>query len=181
MRAESIVHQRRSVRTDHWRGYQREKPDETHWSQFTAGRPGQRHAQPPGLCAPTQCLAVTTRLCGRNEAARTAETRVPARRHRIQPDVRTGVAESASSWRKERNLDGNQVAPGAAALECVSRGQSTHRSDRSPDARHWITAVLADVTFVDDTCFSFEADNPMSVVEKASELLQIVGETFLST
>ena len=35
--------------------------------------------------------------------------------------------------------------------------------------RHdWITATLADVTFVDDACFSFEADNPVSLVTSAT-------------
>ena len=36
---------------------------------------------------------------------------------------------------------------------------------------------MADVTFVDDACFSFEADNPVSLVHTASALLQIVDET----
>ena len=38
-------------------------------------------------------------------------------------------------------------------------------------------ATLADVTFVDDACFSFEADNPVSLVNSATMLLQIVDET----
>ena len=37
--------------------------------------------------------------------------------------------------------------------------------------------MLADVTFVDDACFSFEDDNPVSLVNSASTLLQIVDET----
>ena len=45
------------------------------------------------------------------------------------------------------------------------------------DTRNWITTTLADVTFVDDACFSFEADNPVSLVNSASTLLQIVDET----
>ena len=45
------------------------------------------------------------------------------------------------------------------------------------DTRNWITATLADVTFVDDACFSFEADNPVSLVNSATMLLQIVDET----
>ena len=46
-----------------------------------------------------------------------------------------------------------------------------------PVTRNWITTTLADVTFVDDACFSFEADNPVSLVNSASTLLQIVDET----
>ena len=45
------------------------------------------------------------------------------------------------------------------------------------DTRNWITATHADVTFVDDACFSFEADNPVSLVNSATTLLQIVDET----
>ena len=45
------------------------------------------------------------------------------------------------------------------------------------DTRNWITTTLADVTFVDDACFSFEADNLVSLVNSASTLLQIVDET----
>ena len=45
------------------------------------------------------------------------------------------------------------------------------------DTRNWITTKVADVTFVDDACFSFEADNPVSLVNAASALLQIVDET----
>ena len=45
------------------------------------------------------------------------------------------------------------------------------------DTRNWITATLADVTFVDDACFSFEADNPVSLVNSTATLLQIVDET----
>ena len=44
------------------------------------------------------------------------------------------------------------------------------------DTRNW-TTTLADVTFVDDACFSFEADNPVSLVNSAATLLQIVDET----
>ena len=50
-------------------------------------------------------------------------------------------------------------------------------ANTQPDIRQWITTVMADVTFVDDACFSFEADNPVSLVDKASELLRIVDET----
>ena len=45
------------------------------------------------------------------------------------------------------------------------------------DTRNWIAATFADVTFVDDACFSFEADNPVSLVNAATMLLQIVDET----
>ena len=45
------------------------------------------------------------------------------------------------------------------------------------DTRNWITATLADVTFVDDASFSFEADNPESLVNSATMLLQTVDET----
>ena len=45
------------------------------------------------------------------------------------------------------------------------------------DTRNWITTTLADVTFVDDACFSFEADSPVSLVNSATALLQIVDET----
>ena len=50
-------------------------------------------------------------------------------------------------------------------------------ANTQPAIRHWITTVLADVTFVDDACFSFEADNPVSLVDIANALLQIVSET----
>ena len=39
------------------------------------------------------------------------------------------------------------------------------------DTRNWITTKVADVMFVDDACFSFEADNPVSLVNTASALL----------
>ena len=45
------------------------------------------------------------------------------------------------------------------------------------DTRNWITTTLADVKFVDDACFSFEANNPVSLVNSATMLLQIVDET----
>ena len=44
------------------------------------------------------------------------------------------------------------------------------------DTRNWITTTLADVTFVDGACFSFEAGNPVSLVNSATTLLQIVDE-----
>ena len=44
------------------------------------------------------------------------------------------------------------------------------------DTRNWITTTLADVTFVDDACFSFEAD-PVSLVNSATTMLQIVDES----
>ena len=47
---------------------------------------------------------------------------------------------------------------------------------KRPDSNHWNDTVLADVTFVDDACFSFEANNPAALVCKASDLLQIVDE-----
>ena len=63
------------------------------------------------------------------------------------------------------------------------RKESGRKSGRSGtclprlDIRHWITSVLADVAFVDDACFSFEAANSVSLVDTSSALLQIVDET----
>ena len=65
-----------------------------------------------------------------------------------------------------------------ATLEHVSsEAQARIDEHTQHDTRKWITTTLADVTFVDDACFSFEADNPVSLVNSASTLLQIVDET----
>ena len=47
-----------------------------------------------------------------------------------------------------------------ALVVCVTRGGGATRSDSS----HWKDTVLADVTFVDDACFSLEANNPAALV-----------------
>ena len=54
--------------------------------------------------------------------------------------------------------------------------KARNEGNTQPDIRHWITTVLADVTFVGDACSSFEVDNPVYLVDKASALLQIVNE-----
>ena len=60
----------------------------------------------------------------------------------------------------------------SVSCEAEERIETATRSDSS----HWNDTVLADVTFVDDACFSFEANNPAALVCKASDLLQIVDE-----
>ena len=81
-------------------------------------------------------------------------------KHRLQPDVRTGAAQSQSCRGGERYLDTNRISPCAALVVCVTRGGGATRSDSS----HWKDTVLADVTFVDDACFSLEADSPAALV-----------------
>ena len=98
-------------------------------------------------------------------------TKVPVGRHCLQPDVRTGVAQSTNSWRKARNLERDHVPPGTATLEAKARIEEHTRQE----ARNWITTKVADVTFVDDACFSFEADNPVFLVSTASALLRRVA------
>ena len=60
----------------------------------------------------------------------------------------------------------------SVSREAEERIETATRSDSS----QWKDTVLADVTFVDDACLSFEANNLVALVRKASELLQIVDE-----
>ena len=104
-------------------------------------------------------------------------TRVPAGRYCLQPDVRTGVAQNTNSWREAWNLEKITYHPPHPPWNVSSEAKARIDEHTLHDTRNWITTTLDDVTFVDDACFSFEADNPVSLVNSATTLLQIVDET----
>ena len=94
----------------------------------------------------------------------------------FQPDVRTGVAQNTNSWREsmesgKRSCTTRHSHPGT----CPSEAKARIDEHTLHDTRNWITTTLADVTFVDDACFSFEADNPVSLENSATTLLSNCG------
>ena len=101
-------------------------------------------------------------------------TRVSAGRYCFQPDVLRKIRTAG-----EKHGIWNEIMYHPAQPPWNVSSEAKARIDELTlhDTRNWITATLADVTFVDDACFSFEADNPVSLVNSATMLLQIVDET----